>query len=252
MVYLIGAGPGAIDLITIRGQKILSMADVIIYAGSLVNPELLDYKKADCLVYNSASMTLEEVITVISEAKAQGKTVARLHTGDPAIYGAIHEQMVLLDEQQIAYQVVPGVSSFNAAAATLKAELTLPGISQTVILTRMQGRTSVPEKEELSKLAAHNATMVIFLSTGLLAELSASLLAGGYHKQTKAAIVYKASWPDEKIIRTTIEKLPQAAIDNNIQKTALIFIGEFLGSEYERSQLYHPAFSHEFRAASKQ
>ena len=252
MVYFIGAGPGAVDLITIRGQKILSTADVIIYAGSLVNPELLNYKKEGCEVHNSASMTLEEVIDVILKANNQNKTVARLHTGDPSIYGAIFEQMVLLDEHNIKYEVVPGVSSFFGAAAALNAEFTLPGISQTVILTRMEGRTPVPEKEEISKLASHNASMVIFLSTGMLEELAARLIKGGYTKDTKAAIVYKATWDDQKIVRTTIGELDNAAKENDITKTALIFVGEFLGEKYERSKLYAPEFSHEFRAGTSQ
>jgi len=252
MIYFIGAGPGAVDLITVRGQKLLSQADVIIYAGSLVNPQLLDFKKPECVTYNSAKMTLEEVVEVMLEASENNALIVRLHTGDSSIYGATREQMDLLDQHNLKYEVVPGVSSFIGAASSLKAELTLPGISQTVILTRMEGRTPVPEKEEISKLASHDATMVIFLSTTMLEELSNRLMAGGYKKDTKAAIVYKATWDNEKIVKTTVENLAKAARDNQIFKTALIFIGDFLGDEYERSKLYDPSFTHEFREATAQ
>lgn len=251
MVHFVGAGSGAADLITVRGQKLLIEADVIIYAGSLVNPEHLEIAKKDCLIYDSASMTLEEVIAVMKESEAEGKTTVRLHTGDPSIYGAIREQMDLLDECEISYDVVPGVSSCFGAAAALKAEFTLPDVSQTVIITRMAGRTPVPEKEEISLLAAHQATMVIFLSTGLLEPLKERLLAGGYRKDTPAAIVYKATWPDEKVFRGTVDTLPQIAKENGITKTALILVGDFLGDHYDRSKLYDPAFTHEFREASK-
>ncbi|HYE69122.1 MAG TPA: precorrin-4 C(11)-methyltransferase [Anaerovoracaceae bacterium] len=251
MVHFVGAGSGAADLITVRGQKLLTEADVIIYAGSLVNPEHLEIAKKDCQIYDSASMTLEEVIAVMKEAEAEGKMTVRLHTGDPSIYGAIREQMDLLDEYEISYDVVPGVSSCFGAAAALKAEFTLPDVSQTVIITRMAGRTPVPEKEEISLLAAHQATMVIFLSTGLLEPLKERLLAGGYRKDTPAAIVYKATWPDEKVFRGTVDTLPQIAKENGITKTALILVGDFLGDHYDRSKLYDPAFTHEFREASK-
>lgn len=251
MVHFVGAGSGAADLITVRGQKLLTEADVIIYAGSLVNPEHLKIAKKDCRIYDSASMTLEEVIGVMKESEAAGKMTVRLHTGDPSIYGAIREQMDLLDESGISNDVVPGVSSCFGAAAALKAEFTLPDVSQTVIITRMAGRTPVPEKEEISLLAAHQATMVIFLSTGLLEPLKERLLAGGYRKDTPAAIVYKATWPDEKVFRGTVDTLPQMAKENGITKTALILVGDFLGDTYERSKLYDPAFTHEFREASK-
>jgi precorrin-4/cobalt-precorrin-4 C11-methyltransferase len=251
MVHFVGAGSGAADLITVRGQKHLMAADVIIYAGSLVNPEHLKIAKEGCCIYDSASMTLEEVVDIMKEAEASGKMTVRLHTGDPSIYGAIREQMDLLDECGIDYEVVPGVSSCFGAAAALKAEYTLPDVSQTVIITRMAGRTPVPEKEEISLLAAHQATMVIFLSTGLLEPLRERLLAGGYRKDTPAAIVYKATWPDEKVFRGTVDTLPQMAKENNITKTALILVGDFMGDRYERSKLYDPAFTHEFREASK-
>ncbi|MDF2654231.1 MAG: cobM [Bacillota bacterium] len=251
MVHFVGAGSGAADLITVRGQKLLTEADIIIYAGSLVNPEHLEIAKPGCEIHDSASMTLEEVIEVMKRAEGEGKMTVRLHTGDPSIYGAIREQMDLLDEEGIHYDVVPGVSSAFGAAAALKAEYTLPDVSQTVIITRMAGRTPVPEKEEISLLAAHQATMVIFLSTGLLEPLRERLLAGGYQKDTPAAIVYKATWPDEKVFRGTVDTLPQMAKENGITKTALILVGDFLGDSYERSKLYDPAFTHEFREASK-
>lgn len=250
MIDFVGAGPGAADLITLRGKEKLEQADVVIYAGSLVNPALLEYTKKGCEIHNSATMTLEEVIAVMQRAEAAGKKTVRLHTGDPCIYGAIREQMDKLDELGIGYDVVPGVSSFIGAAAALKAEFTLPDVSQTVILTRMAGRTPVPEKEEIASLAAHHATMVVFLSSSMLEGLSARLVEGGYEPETPAAIVYKATWPDEKVVRTTVSGLAQAARDNDIYKTALILVGGFLGESYDRSKLYDPAFTHEFRTAS--
>jgi precorrin-4/cobalt-precorrin-4 C11-methyltransferase len=251
MIYFIGAGPGAVDLITVKGKTILEQADIVIYAGSLVNPGLLAYTKPGCQIYNSAQMTLEEVIGVMSASDNRDKLIVRLHTGDPCIYGAIREQMDLLDDYGLDYEVVPGVSSFIGAAAALKAEFTLPDVSQTVILTRLEGRTPVPEKEEISQLAAHNATMVVFLSTTMLGELSKRLIAGGYAASTPAAIVYKATWPDQKIIRTTVSEIEQAAAANDIHKMALIMVGGFLGKDYSRSKLYDPTFTHEFREATK-
>lgn len=251
MIYFVGAGSGAPDLITVRGARLLARADVIVYAGSLVNPALLDYKKPGCTVYNSAKMTLEEVIAVMAPAAQAGQTVVRLHTGDPCVYGAHREQMDKLDELGLAYEVCPGVSSFCGAAAALKAEYTLPDVSQTVILTRMEGRTPVPSKEQIEALAAHGATMVIFLSAGQLARLSARLIAGGYAPETPAAIVYKATWPEEKVIRTTVAQLAQAAAAEGVTKTALITVGGFLGDSYTRSKLYDPSFTTEFREASQ-
>lgn len=247
MINFVGAGPGAYDLITVRGKELLEKADIIIYAGSLVNPKLLDYAKKSCEIYDSASMTLEEVIDVMVAGEKSGKAVVRLHTGDPAIYGAIREQMDILDRHGIEYQVCPGVSSLFGTAAALKAEYTLPNVSQSVIVTRMAGRTPVPERESISSFAAHHATMVVFLSTGMLEELSAELIEGGYEPDTPAAIVYKATWDDEKVVRTTVEKLAESAKANNIKKTTLITVGDFLGSEYDRSKLYDPSFTHEFR-----
>lgn len=251
MIYFVGAGSGAEDLITVRGQNLLREADVIIYAGSLVNKGHLNIAKEGCRILNSASMTLEEVIEEMKTAEQAGKMTVRLHTGDPSIYGAHREQMDLLDEEGIAYDVVPGVSSFCGAAAALKAEYTLPNVSQTVIITRMAGRTPVPPLEEISLLAKHQATMIIFLSTGMLEELTERLLVGGYKKNTPAAIVYKATWPDEKVFRGTVGTIAQIAKENNITKTALIMVGDFLGDEYDRSKLYDPGFSHEFREATK-
>ena len=250
MVHFVGAGSGAADLITLRGKRLLETADVVIYAGSLVNPELLEYTRSDCAIYNSAFMTLDEVIKVMEQAEKNGKTVIRLHTGDPSVYGAIREQMDRLDSLGIAYDVCPGVSSFCGAAAALKAEYTLPDVSQTVILTRMSGRTPVPERESIESLASHNATMVIFLSTGMLDELSERLIKGGYTADTPAAIVYKATWKDEKVFRCTVGTLAQTAKQNNITKTALITVGYFLGDIRSLSKLYSADFETEFRKAS--
>lgn len=249
MVDFVGAGSGAADLITLRGKKLLEEADVIIYAGSLVNPELLDYAKKNCEIYNSAYMNLDEVIAVIEKAERSGKKTVRLHTGDPSIYGAIREQMDKLDSLKIPYEVCPGVSSFCGVAASLKAEYTLPDVSQTVIITRMAGRTPVPEKESIELLAAHGATMVIFLSTGMLEKLSEALIHGGYSSETSAAIVYKATWKDEKVCRCTVGTLAKTANENNITKTALICVGNFLGNDYSLSKLYDKNFETEFRKA---
>ena len=247
MITFVGAGPGAADLITLRGQRLLQEADVVIYAGSLVNPELLSLCRESCRVYNSAEMTLEEVMDVMEKGEAQGLQVVRLHTGDPCLYGAIKEQMDCLDEQGIAYDVCPGVSSFCGAAAALGAEYTLPGVSQSVVITRMAGRTPVPERESIRSFAAHRATMVIFLSAGMLPELSEELIKGGYPPETPAAVVYKATWPEEKVVRCTVGTLAQAGRDHHISKTALVLVGDFLSDQYQRSLLYHPGFSTEYR-----
>lgn len=247
MIHFVGAGPGAVDLITVRGARLLKEADIIIYAGSLVNKELLESKKKDTKVYNSAFMTLQEVIDVMLEGEKTGKMTVRLHTGDPSIYGAIREQMDLLKKHHIPYEVVPGVSSFCAAAAAVKTEYTLPGVSQTVIVTRAAGRTPVPEGQSIEELAKHKASMIIFLSTGLLKSVSKQLIDGGFAPNSPATIVYKASWDDEKICHTTVEKLEETARENNITKTALVLAGDFLGDEYELSQLYSPQFTHEYR-----
>lgn len=251
MVHFVGAGPGAPDLITIRGKELLEQADVIIYAGSLVNPQLLDYAKEECRVYNSAEMTLEEVLEVMRQAEKEGKTTVRLHTGDPCIYGAVREQMDALDQDGIAYDSCPGVSSFCGAAAALNLEYTLPDVSQSVIITRMAGRTPVPEQESIESFAAHQATMVVFLSTSMLEELSRRLVAGGYQEDTPAAIVYKATWEDQETYVCTVGTLAQTAAKHKITKTALMIIGDAVtGGSYERSRLYHPEFSTEFRGKS--
>lgn len=248
MVHFVGAGSGAADLITVRGKNLLEQADVIIYAGSLVNPQLLDYAKPEAVIYNSAKMTLEEVLDVMRQAEREEKTTVRLHTGDPCLYGAIREQMDVLDQEEISYDYCPGVSSFCGAASALNLEYTLPDVSQSVIITRMAGRTPVPEKESIESFAAHQATMVVFLSTGLLEELSRRLIAGGYKPDTPAAIVYKATWEDERSFVCTVETLAETARKNKITKTALMIIGEAVAhSNYERSKLYDPGFTTEFR-----
>lgn len=249
MIWFVGAGPGAEDLITVRGQRLLMEADLVIYAGSLVNPALLECCKEGCEIRNSAYMTLEQVIEAMTEAEQAGKKVVRLHTGDPSLYGAIREQMDLLDEKEISYQVCPGVSSFCGAAAALQAEYTLPDVSQSVVITRMAGRTPVPEKESVRSFAEHGATMVLFLSTGLIGKLTEELLAGGYTENTPAAIVYKATWPEEKVCRCTVGTLKETAEQNQITRTALIVVGNVLAGEYRRSDLYHPDFSTGYRSA---
>ncbi|MBU5229230.1 precorrin-4 C(11)-methyltransferase [Intestinimonas butyriciproducens] len=251
MIHFIGAGPGAADLITVRGARLLREADVIIYAGSLVNPALLENKKENCAIYDSASMTLEDVIDVMKATEASGGTTVRLHTGDPSLYGAIREQMDRLDELEIAYDVTPGVSSFSGAAAALEAEYTLPEVSQSVIITRMAGRTPVPEREKLSKMASHGCTMVLFLSTGLLEDVERELMEGGYGPDTPAAIVYKATWPEQRVYRCTVSTLARTAKENQVTKTALITVGGFLGGQYERSKLYDPGFTHGYRVGSE-
>ena len=251
MVHFVGAGSGAADLITLRGKKLLEEADAVIYAGSLVNPQLLDFTKSGCEIHNSAVMTLDEVIAVMEKNEADGKTTVRLHTGDPFVYGALREQMDRLDKLGIAYDVCPGVSSFCGAAAALRAEYTLPDVSQTVILSRMAGRTPVPDTESIESLAAHHATMVIFLSTGMLEELSERLIKGGYSAETPAAIVYKATWADEKVCRCSVGTLAETARANGITKTALITVGDFLGDVRSLSKLYSADFETEFRKASK-
>lgn len=251
MVHFVGAGPGACDLITVRGMNRIKEADVIIYAGSLVNPELLSYAKAECEIYNSAHMTLEDVVSVMREAEAAGKGTVRLHTGDPSVYGAIREQMDLLDECGIAYDVCPGVSAVFGAAASLACEYTLPDVTQTLILTRAEGKTPVPEKENLRSLAAHRASLVLYLSSGLARKVRQDLLLGGYAEDTPVAVVYKATWPEEKIIRTTLAKLPEDMEAAGITKTALIIVSPALGSVYEKSRLYDAAFATEYRGATE-
>ena len=252
MVYFVGAGTGAVDLITVRGRRLLEQADVIIYAGSLVNPELLAYAKKACEIRNSAKLTLEEVIQVMSSAEAEGKMTVRLHTGDPSIYGAVREQMDELDRLDIPYESCPGVSACFGAAASLNLEYTLPGISQSLIITRMEGKTKVPEKEKIESFAAHQASMAIYLSAGMIKELSRRLIDGGYQKTTPAALVYKATWDEEEAYICTIETLYDTSVSHGITKTALVLVGDVIAHQhYQKSRLYAPDFSTEFRRGLK-
>ena len=252
MVYFVGAGTGAVDLITVRGMRLLEKAEVIIYAGSLVNPELLQYANKDCEIHDSAKLTLEEVLTVMQKAEADGKLTVRLHTGEPSIYGAVREQMDEMDRLGISYESCPGVSACFGAAASLNLEYTLPGISQSLIITRMEGRTKVPEKESIESFAAHQASMAIYLSTGMLKELSERLVAGGYRKETPAALVYKATWPEEEAYICTIETLYDTAKEHGITKTALVLVGDVITHQnYKKSRLYAADFSTEFRQAKE-
>ncbi len=250
MVYFVGAGAGDPELLTVKGKRLIDNADTIIYAGSLVNPAVLADRKSDCQVYDSAGMTLEEVLAVMQETEAQGKTTVRVHTGDASIYGAIREQLDALDKLGIPHTVVPGVSSFLAAAAAMQKEYTLPDVTQTVILTRMEGRTPVPERERLEELAKHRATMIIFLSVGRIAEL-AERLRTAYPAATPVAVVYKASWPEEKIVTGTLLDIAEKVQAAGITKTALVTVGEFLGDTYALSKLYDKTFTHEFRKGSE-
>lgn len=247
MVHFVGAGPGGPDLITLRGMELLKKAACVVYAGSLVNPALLGFVREGVPVYDSARMTLEQVLEVLKQTERTGGDTVRLHTGDSSIYGAVREQMDALDRLGIPWDVTPGVSSFCGAAAAVGAEYTLPGVSQSVILTRMAGRTPVPEGESIAALASHGCTMVIFLSAGMLEELEGELLKGAYSRETPAALVYKATWPEEKVVRCTVGTLAQAGREHHISKTALVLVGEFLSDQYQRSLLYHPGFSTQFR-----
>ena len=250
MVHFVGAGPGDPELITVKGQKLLATADVIIYAGSLVNPALLQLAAPETAIYDSAKLTLAEVLHLIEQAEAANKTTVRLHTGDPSIYGAIQEQMDALQKMGVDYDVTPGVSSFLAAAAALKQEYTLPDVSQTVIITRAPGRTAVPEQEKMRHLATHQSTMCIFLSIALLEEVTAELQAGGYAPDTPIAVVAKASWPEQQIVRGTLADIVAKVQSAGINRTAMIVVSRCLTSDYELSKLYDPAFSHTFRQAT--
>ncbi|MBD5550425.1 MAG: precorrin-4 C(11)-methyltransferase [Lachnospiraceae bacterium] len=248
MVYFVGAGTGAVDLITVRGMRLLEQADVIIYAGSLVNPELLSYAKKDCEIHNSAKLTLDEVIQLISAAESKGKITVRLHTGDPSIYGTVREQMDELDVLGISYESCPGVSACFGAAASLNLEYTLPGISQSLIITRMEGRTKAPDRERIEGFAAHRASMAIYLSAGMIQELSRRLIEGGYAGSTPAALVYKATWAEEEAYLCTIETLYDVSVEHGITKTALILVGDAIAHQhYSKSRLYAPDFSTEYR-----
>lgn len=245
-IYFIGAGPGDPELITVKGKSIIGRADLIIFAGSLVNPDVLRGRKKKSVLRNSAEMDLEEITAAMIQAHKEGKVVARVHTGDPAIYGAINEQMEILDREGVEYEVVPGVSSFLAAAAALQRELTVPGVCQTVILARRGGRTMTPERESLSSLAGHQATMVLFLSVGMAGKVQKELLAS-YPPETPIAIVYKASWKDQRIFWGSLKDLAKTARKNKVDRTALIFIGKALGAHGKKSKLYDKNFAHGFR-----
>lgn len=251
MVHFVGAGPGAPDLITLRGAELLKTADAVIYAGSLVNPALLELCRPDCEIRNSAEMTLEQVLSAMEAAERVGKTTVRLHTGDPCLYGAIREQMDALDALGIPYDDTPGVSSFCGAAAAARAEYTLPEVSQSVVITRMAGRTPVPEGESIAAWASHGASMVVFLSAGMLEGLQAELLKGAYTPATPAALVYKATWPEEKVVRCTVGTLAESGREHGISRTALVLVGNFLEPDYRRSKLYDPSFTTLFREASQ-
>jgi len=251
MIYFVGAGSGAVDLITLRGARLLEKADVVVWAGSLVNPELLEMCKSDCEFFDSAKMSLEETNSVLVNAEKNGKLCVRLHTGDPCLFGAIREQMEELDKVGIKYEVVPGVSSFCGAASVLKAEYTIPEISQSVIISRMEGRTPVPEREKIRELAKHGSSMVLFLSSSMIEKLVEELKSGGvYTDETPCAVIYKATWKDEKIVRGNLKNIAQLTKESNITKTALVLVGDFLGDKYNKSKLYDSSFSTEFRKAT--
>ncbi len=251
MIRFVGAGPGAPDLLTLRGAELLARADCVIYAGSLVNPALLGLTKPGCALFNSAEMTLEQVIAQMEAQEALHHETVRLHTGDPSLYGAIREQMDALDARGIPYDVVPGVSSLSGAAAALQVEYTIPGVNQTVIVTRMAGRTPVPAGQDIASLAAHGAAMVIFLSAGMLDALQAELLRGAYAEETPAALVYKATWPEERLLRCRLGDLAAVGREAGVRRTALVLVGDFLRQAGERSRLYDPAFSTGYREAEK-
>ncbi len=251
MISFVGAGPGDVDLITVKGRRLLEEADVVIYTGSLVSKEHLTFCKKGCVFYNSASMTLEEIIEVMEREALKGKNIVRLHTGDPSIYGAIKEQMDLLEQKGLAYEVVPGVSSFTASCAAIKSEFTLPGVSQTVIITRLEGRTPVPSSESLELLAAHKASMAIFLSVGNMEKAVEKLKKGYGRSDVPVAVVYKATWEDQKIIKGTLEDIAQKVKEHGIKNFAMILVGDFIDGKYERSKLYDSTFAHGFRGAAQ-
>ena len=251
MIRFVGAGPGAPDLLTLRGAELLARADCVIYAGSLVNPALLGLTKPGCALFNSAEMTLEQVIAQMEAQEALHHETVRLHTGDPSLYGAIREQMDALDARGIPYDVAPGVSSLSGAAAALQVEYTIPGVNQTVIVTRMAGRTPVPVGQDIASLAAHGAAMVIFLSAGMLDALQTELLRGAYTEETPAALVYKATWPEERLLRCRLGDLAAVGREAGVRRTALVLVGAFLRQAGERSRLYDPAFSTGYREAGK-
>lgn len=246
-IHFVGAGPGDKELITLKGYKLLSEADVVIYAGSLVNPELLEYCKEGCEIHNSAYMDLGEIVEVMKKGSKEGKSVVRLQTGDFSIYGSIREQVEELAKEDIGYDCTPGVSSFLGASSALGVEYTVPEISQSVIITRMEGRTPVPAKESIESFAKHQTSMVIFLSVQEIAKVVSKLIEGGYNEETPIAVVYKATWKDEKIVKGKLKNIADKVKEEGINKTALIMVGEFLGTEYNYSKLYDKEFKHEYR-----
>lgn len=243
----IGAGPGDVELLTLKGYKVIQKAEVIIYAGSLVNPKILEYNENNAEIYNSASMDLNETTEAIKKGVSEGKLVARVHTGDPSIYGAIAEQIRELKKLDIDYEIIPGVSSVFGAAAALESELTLPEISQTVIITRPEGRTPKPKGESLSSLSKHHGTMCIFLGVGMIEEVVDELLVG-YEKTTPVAVVKKATWPDQEIVRGTLENITEKVKEAGFRKTSMIIVGDAIGtSDFNPSKLYDKDFKHEYR-----
>ena len=252
MVHFVGAGPGAADLITLRGARLLGEADVVVWAGSLVNPELLGLCREGCEIFDSSRLNLEETTEILCRADRGGRMCVRLHTGDPCLFGAIREQMEELDRLGVEYDVVPGVSSFCGAASAVKREYTVPGVSQTVIISRMEGKTPVPLRERISELSRHGSSMVLFLSSGMIGELCGELLSGGAYKaDTPCCVVYKATWADERVVEGTLSDIADKAESAGIKKTALVLVGDFLGATYEKSLLYDKLFSTEFRKAEK-
>ncbi len=251
MISFVGAGPGDADLITVKGRRLIEEADIVIYAGSLVSHSHLDYCKTECCKYDSSVMTLEEIIDVMTKGDDEGKRIVRLHTGDPSIYGAIKEQMDRLDELNIKYEVIPGVSSFTASCAAIKSEFTLPGVSQTVIVTRLAGKTPVPERESLEALASHHSSMAIFLSAGNIDGVVDKLKEGYGRADVPVAVVYKATWEDQKIIMGTLEDISDKVKMVGIRNFAQILVGDFIDCNYQRSRLYDPSFSTGYREASK-
>jgi precorrin-4/cobalt-precorrin-4 C11-methyltransferase len=247
-VVFIGAGPGDPELITLKGKKNFEKADVVIYTGSLLNPDMLKYAKADAILYDSAAMSLKEILQVMVDAVNEGKFVARVHDGDPSFFGAITEQMDFLEKQKISYEVIPGVSCLQGGAAALGRELTLPNVSQTVIITRPEGRTPVPESERIRELAKHGTTMVIFLGIQRMEKVIEELKISGRSKDTPVSVVYRATWKEQKIVRGSLEDIVEKVKDAGITRTALIFVGEVLNPKaYDFSKLYDPKFTHGYR-----
>lgn len=252
-VYFVGAGPGDPELLTLKGMRVIERADVIIYADSLVNPQVCEYAREGAEIHGSSSLTLDEIVALMVDGVRRGGTVARIHTGDPSLFGALWEQMVLLDRAGIPYEIIPGVSSVFAAAATLGVELTVPELSQTVIITRLEGRTPVPEKERLSSLAGHNATIALFLSVAMIEEVVSELRLGGYPADTPVSVVQRASWADERTVRGSLQDIAAKVHAAGITRQALILVGPAMGGHSQsanvarRSRLYDKGFSHQYR-----